>query len=267
MFARLSEKLPATVTSYDVWKTLAILLMVVDHIGACFYPDHLWWRVAGRLCVPIWFFLIGYARSRDLDPRIIGGVVILTIVQVLAGQGLFPLTILAGFLLIRGTIDSFMRQAARSDKDALMAAFVLLMLFIPTNILFEYGTSGYALAVLGWLDRARQDGMVKGWVVFVATIGALAFFILSQALGFEFDMMQSILMGAGVTGVTALLMLGFKSYTSSAQSLINKAIFRVPLQLCGRWSLEIYVLHLAAFKIVAAILGIGIFHWLDIKAF
>ncbi len=37
--------LPAPLTAYDLLKTLAIILMVVDHIGAYFFPDQMWWRV------------------------------------------------------------------------------------------------------------------------------------------------------------------------------------------------------------------------------
>ena len=60
-----TKTLSSYLTSYDLLKTLALVLMVIDHIGYFFYPEEMWWRVLGRLSVPIWFFLIGYANARD----------------------------------------------------------------------------------------------------------------------------------------------------------------------------------------------------------
>src|SRR5690606_26082911 len=63
------------VTSYDLIKSAAIILMVVDHLGAFFFPENDWLRAAGRLCVPLWFFLIGYAHARDIPKSWIIGAV------------------------------------------------------------------------------------------------------------------------------------------------------------------------------------------------
>jgi len=85
MFLTDRSHLPDTVTSYDVWKTLAVLLMIIDHIGAYFLPDEQGLRILGRLCVPIWFFLVGYAQSRDLSWRLWAGVAILSISNYIGG--------------------------------------------------------------------------------------------------------------------------------------------------------------------------------------
>ena len=49
----MAKQLPANITSYDLFKALALVLMLADHIGYYFYDDVDWWRVAGRICVPI----------------------------------------------------------------------------------------------------------------------------------------------------------------------------------------------------------------------
>ena len=82
----MTKNLPRDLTSYDFLKAVAVLLMVIDHVGFYFYPDQQWFRVFGRLCVPIWFFLIGYARSRDLSLYLWGGMILLVFAQPAGGD-------------------------------------------------------------------------------------------------------------------------------------------------------------------------------------
>ncbi len=49
----MNKILPRDLTSYDLLKTLAVILMIIDHVGHHFFPDEMWFRVVGRLCVPI----------------------------------------------------------------------------------------------------------------------------------------------------------------------------------------------------------------------
>ena len=135
MFLTDRSHLPDTVTSYDVWKTLAVLLMIIDHIGAYFLPDEQGLRILGRLCVPIWFFLVGYAQSRDLSWRLWAGVAILSISNYIGGQPIFPLTILATIIFIRLILDRFMVMSMRSPKDMFMAFVGVLFFFFFRNSL------------------------------------------------------------------------------------------------------------------------------------
>src|SRR5678815_2294516 len=51
------------VDSTDWLKTIAIILVLVDHFGYFFMESDLWWSVVGRMAAPTFFFLIGYART------------------------------------------------------------------------------------------------------------------------------------------------------------------------------------------------------------
>mgnify|MGYP000885395299 CR=1 FL=1 len=48
---------------YDYLKVLAILSMVLDHIGYYLFPEILELRLIGRLAFPIFLFLVGFNRS------------------------------------------------------------------------------------------------------------------------------------------------------------------------------------------------------------
>ena len=143
----MAKDLPKEITSYDLLKMLAVILMIVDHIGAYFFPEELWWRVAGRMCVPIWFFLIGYAKSRDLGAPIWFWMALLAVSDIVVGQGVFPVNILATMIIIRLVIDTIM-QRTRNDRSMFWAIIVIIVtLCVPTAFLFEYGVLGLIIAI------------------------------------------------------------------------------------------------------------------------
>jgi len=49
-------------------KLLACITMLIDHIGAIFFPDIMFIRIIGRVAFPIYAFLIteGYSRTKNL---------------------------------------------------------------------------------------------------------------------------------------------------------------------------------------------------------
>ena len=42
-------KLPAEITSYDLLKAAAVIIMIIDHVGYYFFIDEMWWRAVGRI--------------------------------------------------------------------------------------------------------------------------------------------------------------------------------------------------------------------------
>lgn len=49
-------------------KVIAAVTMLVDHVGFLFFPGVMWFRVVGRISLPIFAFLIGegYLKTRDV---------------------------------------------------------------------------------------------------------------------------------------------------------------------------------------------------------
>lgn len=249
--------LPSNLTSYDLLKTIAIILMVIDHIGFFFYPDESWFRVLGRLCVPIWFFLIGYARTREIPLRMYIAIGILAASSMIVGGQLFPLTILVTLMIGRRFIDTWM-GAGRKGGEALAGLFFMLALLgMPSGILFEYGTFGLLFTVFGAMCRYRQDypELEKGesfdkQIFYFAAASFLTFIVLQAApmkvlTGFQF----SVLLG-GMIGIYYILR---RFQPAELPNISNKlpGFIKKTVQYTGRRTLEIYVAHLVAFKLAA----------------
>jgi hypothetical protein len=253
------KNLPRDITSYDLVKSAAVLLMIGDHIGAYFAPQDLWWRAFGRLCVPAWFFLIGYARSRDMGPRMWAGMAFLLLMNFAVGYPILPVNILGAMLVMRFFIDPVMGRAVRGQTEFWGAMATMFFLAIPTGMLVEYGSLGIILAGFGWLAR-RQDEIPDGRrFAWQALFFSLFSYILYQFMDFGFRDSQTIFMATG----SALVMAGLFCFRPQTYPALTA---RLPspvvsfIRLLGRRSLEIYVLHLTIFKIAGLLLFPDRFH-------
>ncbi len=252
----MNKALPRDVTSYDLLKTLAVVTMVIDHIGMYFFPDDLWWRAIGRLSFPIWLFLIGYARSRDISPKLLGAGALLALAHIPAGMPIFPLNILLSIALVRLCIDKVMPFFEKGSSLFWLSFGALAILSIPTSIVLEFGTHALLFAVFGYMcrhwgeDRQRE----RSGFMFATMFSYLAI----QSLLFGFSQIQLLVMAVGVTAVCLYTLKPFKPLTFRSLPLAGV------LKFCGRYTLEIYAVHVLAFMAAAVYLGregYGLFQW------
>ncbi len=241
------------ITSYDLLKTFAVIFMLIDHTGYYFFNDENWWRLAGRLCVPVWFFLIGYARSRDVGPKMWIGMGILVLASGVTGSGFLPLNILGTMLVIRLVIDPIMVRSQVNNQALWQMGVFLLLLSFPTAYLFEYGSLAILMAMFGWLVRNQYeypDGVRQTHYFFFF---AYASFVAVQMMFFGFEGNQIIVFAGGILAVMCVLMV-FRPLTFTGTGTGVLGILLAPVRFMGRWTLEIYVVHLLLFKALAAIL-------------
>ncbi len=243
-------------TSYDFVKAAALLLMIADHIGYFFFPDDMWWRALGRLSAPIWLFLIGYARSRDLSWQLWGGALVLMAVNFICGIGIFPVYILGSMLLFRLIIDPVMNFLKKDERSLYPVTLVVLALTLITSSLFEYGMEGFIFVMAGYLSRNRLEmGFSHNKLTVFLLVVAFAHYLASTMMFFSsFTLYQEIFIGLAMVGI----MLGLGEFRPAEYPRLTGTLPRTAtwlLQFFGRWSLEIYVVHLAALHLYALLSG------------
>lgn len=263
-----TKTLPKELTSYDFFKTAAVVLMIIDHIGYYFFPEtEAWWRVFGRMCVPIWFFLIGYANSRDMGKKLWIGGGILLLANVVSGLFLLPLNILFTVLVCRQVLDRIMQISMLRVNNIAATTFVLFMLILPTAFLFEYGTQAILIAMFGWMVRHQKEArrLHKDSIeVFLAV--NIMIFIGTQALFLGFNDQQTFVLGVGSFFVFGLVWL-FKPKTYPELTKKLPGFIVAILQFGGRRTLEIYVAHLVLFKALGMALFPERFEFLNWQLF
>ena len=142
-------------------KCIAVVTMIIDHVGAYFFPGQLWLRCVGRLAFPIYCFLIaeGYIHTRDVK-KYMGRLFVLALLSEIPfdllwygvpyyrwHQNVF-FTLLLGLVCIC-VID---RVQVRWQTGFLLFMTALLMHFVVKS---DYGIGGIAMIVAFYLFRAR----------------------------------------------------------------------------------------------------------------
>jgi peptidoglycan/LPS O-acetylase OafA/YrhL len=243
-------RLPAPpVTTTDALKAFALLLILVDHIGHFLADDWPILRVVGRLGVPIFFFLIGFARTRDIPWRWLALGMLLTGVDYLWLGGLedVQLNILFNFALIRLALPLVERFLDRNPVRLaiLMGAMALLMPLV--NPWLEYGAEGWLFAVLGLMHRrAIADGSLT-MLRDLAGLIAFSLYAVVERQDYSFGPLNTALLVLGLAGI-AMILRDFQRGDSIFQPPSG---LRRALRFCGRHSLEIY----AAQIVLLAALG------------
>ncbi len=181
------------VTQHDLFKVMAVALMTIDHLGFFFDEDNLWWRVIGRWCVPIWFFLAGYARpsSTPRDVWWLAGLMIAA--DLILVSPIFPLNILVTILIARWLIT----RIESYDKDLFMVAMFTaccLALLPLTFKFFEYGTQVFLFTLAGFYRRALPGHWLGAVTLIVATI----LFMIVQHASFGMTPVQGGVMAIGM---------------------------------------------------------------------
>lgn len=145
--------------SQEGLKIIACVTMLMDHVGAVFYPGQLWIRAVGRIAFPIYCFLLAEGAHYTSNPskyalRLFVGLLLSELPFDYALKGKFTLanqsvmfTLLFGFLAIEAI------GYLKNDflKLAISAAAIAAGQYLHT----DYGGYGVALIIL--LSQCRGN--------------------------------------------------------------------------------------------------------------
>lgn len=159
-------------------KLVAAVLMVIDHIGLVFFPNVIYWRLIGRLSMPLFAYGIarGYGHSREnktLNRYLFNMSVFAVISQIpyylVAGRGTNIGFTWAFSLLLLSILD----RTEKSRPRAILACLVVLAAAFLLDV--DYGIYGVLmpLAMRERQDRSRTFlHTVILWALYVLLHGA-----------------------------------------------------------------------------------------------
>ena len=260
---------PQSVDNTDWLKTVAIIMVLVGHFGYFFMEDDRWWGVFGRVAAPSFFFLMGYAHTRNVPFRWIWLGVGLTVLDSWNnGWTWMPPNILLSFALIRVArpyVQAFMKRY-RWGAFAFLVAALLALLPVAREIV-DYGSEGWLWALFGlcqrmYADRKSETGTEntaqsspsEAYTSFdnaslmrlVACLVAAVVYIWQEQKEYEFSHVQlaAVVLGVGLLSTSLCL---FRRGPSRIQP--TPGIGGV-LRFIGRHTLEIYAIELAGFELI-----------------
>ncbi len=235
-----------TVSTIDLVKTVAVVLMLADHIGLYLF-ENAWLRVAGRPVAVIFGFLIGYASSSRIPPSWIGLGLGLSLLSrwLFPDESNHPLDILVTLALTRAVMPFIDRVHATHPFLLVPMAAVLGLLTVPVNAFLEYGTEVPILALLGAavrMDRATTTDWIGRQAVGLTAWTAISVAAIQH---FDFTVWQSAACVAGLAA-TILALTFFKR-----QEVASPPALAPLFAWTGRNTLWIYAVHLAALQLLA----------------
>lgn len=149
--------------SQEGLKLIACVTMLIDHIGAVFFPQNLWLRIIGRLAFPIYCFLLAEGARHTKNPakyalRLFIGLLLSEIPFDLAlyGQISFAhqsvmLTLLLAFLMAL-----CMKKLPQWGKVLIVIPYYFAAELLHT----DYGGLGIVMAAIFIISRELPEPMV-----------------------------------------------------------------------------------------------------------
>ena len=85
--------------SYDIYKFIAFIAMIVDHLGYYFFPDLTILRVIGRVAIIIFAVLYGFSSGKKNNGILLYAFLTLFFVQFIIERDFLPINILFNFYI------------------------------------------------------------------------------------------------------------------------------------------------------------------------
>jgi len=239
------------ITTTDLLKLAGLALVLVDHYGLFFDGDETWWRVFGRPAAPIFFFLIGFARTKTIPASWLVLGAILTGLDIISDGRDSSLNILFSFGLLRLVLPHVERFIAQKRLALPLLALALAALAPLFGNLIEYGLSGWLWALLGLSARlaiAGEPGSARNRNI-VALICGL-YYLFSESLFWHLDFAQIITLALLIGALVASLL----AFRRKDLEWSPPAPLAQTLHWIGRRSLEIYAGSTIAMQVVSLVL-------------
>lgn len=155
----------------DALKIIALVAMMVDHLGLYLYPGEIWLRIIGRFALPIFAFYAGYNFKGNIRHMIwICGLVLIVAWKIVFG------VIGPNILIDLAVGQLYLHYAGKSilsNERTFLWHFLAMLVIAPfTFAILDYGTITIAFMQVGFVIANRGED--KGHLL-LATCALLLF--------------------------------------------------------------------------------------------
>ena len=227
---------------YDYLKILALMSMILDHMGYFLFPEEIWFRVVWRIAFPLFLLLVGYNGSYKRRSSLwIVGVCIQLVIWWLWYRWV-PVDPMLNILLVIACTRVFMWRITSYWLIVQVISFVsAIVLFPRTFSWIDYGTLALAFWLSWWWIRTlKWSWALWAWTVLIGVY--MVYMIMYR--WFSEDTWTALWLLWGLLILFGLLLRKWNtSYLLSAR--INATVIWVSAN-----ALRIYVAHGAVFAIL-----------------
>jgi hypothetical protein len=209
----------------DLLKTLAIIAVVIDHIGLYLYPDIAAMRAIGRIAMPLFCFFAGYNFNHRPKHKIIVWGVLFQIYTIILFKKFMVANILIPIYLGQWYIYFVRNDLNTFFYGGYLHVVGMGLLWCVTWVFVDYGTIVIAIMILGYI--ARHDALNLKLCSFIAIIISILHTITAFALYFS------------DSNIMLVIILSALTYTLMVARSFNQKIF-INLQWISRNTLYIY---------------------------
>lgn len=238
-------------STQDIVKALAIVIMVIDHVGYIFFPQHLWWRSVGRIGFPVWFFLAGYACPSRPPYLILFLSFLMVLTDFYVGEKLLPINALLSIFCCRLFVSSTLVNLPLTAVNWGFTLFFILITTPFSMLFFEYGPLALLFALCGFYCRFHHQNPLTRITLTISMI----IFVMMQQHSFGFSTLQCLFMMLGTGTVTTYLWfyrvkeVHYSTLTEPLQPAVN---------FLARNSHYVYAIHFIFFLFVREVLQISV---------
>ena len=213
--------------SYDLAKLVSVITMITDHVGLYLFPDHIIFRIIGRISFPMFFFLIGYQKMTkvNLNQLFFYGIIFSLIIHYSSlHEKLFNILFVA--FVTKIFVHKFLKNI-ELNIFSLGIITLLIILTAPITMMFSgYGGTALLVALLGYLRSINHKYSFIFYLITVIFCNSFIYML------FEPNFLVAIMMFIMNTATISSLY-HFKIYDLQVHKKIKPV-----LMLISRYSLE-----------------------------
>ena len=171
---------------------VAVVSMIIDHVGFVFFPEMIIFQIIGRLSFPLYAYLIalGYSRTKNSIIYFFRVLVLAIVSQWFFNYLISPIKLNVCFTLSFSIISLIVFELNKINKALKMFLYILI-LFLSLLLGCEYGSYGILLVLLFHLYIKNQHD--KTYKIYAITSIILLIIVSMFVFSFSIIHLYSIL--------------------------------------------------------------------------